>query len=138
MNKTLRIVVGVVAGYALMVALITLVQEVWLGGIAWNKTPPGILMIGGLLTCVAGAIGAAAATAIAKPSGLVAARIMAGVVVLETTVLIATGRLTGPLWFDLVSSASLIVAILLGGALLVRRFRSAPSAPVERVPFTPA
>lgn len=119
-KKVLRTVVGVVCGYVLMGGLITLVQEAWFGGVGWSKTPLGMLAIAGFFTCVAAAIGAVAATAIARPTGRVAAAIMSCLVVIETTTLIVTGEVTGPLWFDLLSAASLIVAILLGAELFLR------------------
>ena len=120
MNKLLRTVAGVVCGYALMVVLITLVQEGWFGGVGWGKTPLGTLAIAGFFTCVAAAIGAVAATAIARPTGRLAAVIMSCVVVIETTTLVVTGNVAGPLWFDLVAAASLIVAILIGAGLFLR------------------
>jgi hypothetical protein len=45
---------------------------------------------------------------------------MSGLVVLETTALLATGRVSGPLWFDILAAVSLIVAILVGAELLLR------------------
>lgn len=120
MKKLLRTVAGVVCGYALMVVLITLVQESWFGGVGWDETPLDTLAIAGFFTCVAAAIGAIVATAIARPTGLVAAGIMSFVVVVETTTLVATGKVAGPLWFDLLAAASLIAAILLGAVLFLR------------------
>ena len=125
MKKLPRTVVGVVCGYALMVVLITLVQENWFGGVGWDKTPVGTLAIAGFFTCVAAAVGAIVATAIARPIGLLAAAIMSCVVVIETTTLVATGRVAGPLWFDILAAASLIAAILLGAELFLRFTRSA-------------
>jgi len=107
-----------------MVGLITLVQEAWFGGVAWGKTPLGVLAIAGFFTCVAAAIGAVTATAIARPTGRVAAAIMSCLVVIETSTLIVTGKVAGPLWFDLLAAASLIVAILLGAELSLRFTRS--------------
>ena len=42
------------------------------------------------------------------------------VVVLETTVLVTTGRVSGPLWFDLMGAGSLIVSILVGAEVILR------------------
>lgn len=125
MKKLLRTVVGVVCGYALMVALITLVQENWFGGVGWDKTPLGILAIAGFFTCVGAAVGGMVATAIARPAGLLAPAIMSCIVVIETTTLVATGKVAGPLWFDILAAASLIAAILLGAELFLRFVRSA-------------
>jgi hypothetical protein len=120
MKKLFRTVAGVVCGYAVMVVLITLVQESWFGGVGWDRTPKGTLAVAGFFTCVAAAIGAVVATAIGRPTGLLAAAIMSCVVVIETTTLIATGKVAGPLWFDIVSAACLIAAILIGAGLFLR------------------
>ena len=131
MRKLLRTVAGVVCGYLLMGLLIILVQEVWFGGVEWGKTPLGVLTIAGLFTCVAAAVGAVTASAIARPTGRVAAAIMSCLVVVETTTLIVTGTVTGPLWVDLLAAASLIVAILLGAELFFRLTGSAAHQLVE-------
>jgi len=57
----LRTVLAVVVGYGVMVVLITLVQETWFGGIGWGRTPPGILLVAGLLTMLAASVGSLAA-----------------------------------------------------------------------------
>jgi hypothetical protein len=129
MKKLLRTIAGVVCGYALMVVLITLVQENWFGGVGWGKTPIGTLAIAGFFTCVAAVVGAIVATAIARPTGLLAAAIMSCIVVIETTTLVATGKVAGPLWFDILAAASLIAAILLGAELFLRFIRSAGREP---------
>ena len=120
MTKILRIAAAVVCGYVLMGVLITLVQEGWFGGVGWGETPIGELVVAGILTCVAADIGAVAGTAIARVSRRLVARIMSGLVVIETTTLIVTGQVAGPLWFDVLSGASLIVAILLGAEVFLR------------------
>ena len=135
MRKLLRTVAGVVCGYALMVGLITLVQEGWFGGVGWGKTPLGVLAIAGLFTCVAAATGAVTATAIARPTGRVAAAIMSCLVIIETTTLIVTGKVAGPLWFDLLAAVSLIVAILVGAELFLRFTRLTARESAEAQPL---
>lgn len=120
MIRITRTVVGLVFGYALMVVLITLAQEVWLGGISWNGSSLGVLFVGGTLTCLAGGAGGLFASAIEGNSGRIASSIMALLVVTETAYLVAIGKLDGPLWFDVVAAGSLIAAILLGAELCVR------------------
>ena len=46
---------------------------------------------------------------------------MSVLVVTETTYLTLSGGFSGPLWFDIVASASLIAGILLGAELVRRR-----------------
>lgn len=123
MIAILRTIAGLVLGYALMVVLITLVQETWFGGVSYGTTPPVHLALAGLLTCVAGGLGGAAAAAIGG-SVRIPAALMAGMVVVETTVLTVTGRLSGPFWFDVVSAGSLIIAILAGAEVYLRLSRS--------------
>jgi hypothetical protein len=120
MTRILRTLLGLICGYGLMIVLITLVQETWFGGVGWHETPLAKLALAGFLTCVAAAVGAVAATAIAWHTGRIAAAIMACLIVVETTALIVTGRTSGPLWFDAVAASSLIVAILLGAELFMR------------------
>lgn len=129
MKSVLRTAAGLVVGYALMVILITLVQETWLGGVAYGKSSAGVLVLAGGLTCVAAMIGSLAATLIARPTGRAAAVAMSCVVVLETTVLILRGRVNGPLWFDLMAAGSLIVSVLLAAEILVRKTRVRPTMP---------
>ena len=121
MKVVLRTILGVVVGYALMAILITLVQEAWFGGVAWGETPIGTLLLAGLLTCVAALVGGVVATLVARPAGRIAAVIMSFLVVVETTSLVVTGKVGGPLWFDATAAISLIVAILIGAELVLRR-----------------
>src|SRR5262245_31554755 len=123
MKTFLRTAAGFVCGYAIMVVLITLVQETWFGGVAYGTTPPVTLALAGFLTCVCGGIGGATAAAIGA-NGRIPGALMGAMVVVETTVLIVTGRLAGPLWFDIVSAGSLIVAILVGSEVYLRMSRS--------------
>lgn len=115
MKRVLIVALATVVGYTLMVVLITLVQEVWFGGVGWGETPLPQLTIAGLLTMLSGFVGAWVGSLIARVP--LPAWIMAGLVCVETTVLITTGRITGPLWFDLAAAASLVAAILAGGWL---------------------
>ena len=119
MKRFLRTLIAVVIGYALMGGLITLVQETWFGGVGWDETPFGELSVAGFFSCVGSAVGAVVATAIAA-NGRIPALIMSGLVVLETTWLVTSGRADGPLWFDALAASSLIVAILTGTELFLR------------------
>lgn len=120
MTRILRTGTGIVVGYAVMVILITLVQEAWFGGVSLGKSSVGVLVAAGLLTALAAAVGSVTATAIARPLGRIAAVVMACVVILETIVLVTTGRVSGPLWFDLMGAVSLIVSILVGAEVFLR------------------
>ncbi len=132
MIKLVRAVAGIVAGYAIMVLLITLVQEWWFGGVQFGRSSPGVLVVAGLLTSLAAALGGALATFIARPTGRAAAILMSCIVAVETTVLVVTGRVAGPLWFDLMAAASLVVAILAAAEAFVRVTTLRPPEP--RIP----
>ncbi|MGB5295723.1 MAG: hypothetical protein WBP34_12290 [Thermoanaerobaculia bacterium] len=120
MITALRSVLGVIVGYLLMVLLITLVQEVWFGGVSFGKSPRAVLLIAGSLTFGAAVIGGMTATAIAGSKTRTVGVLMAGLVVIETTYLLAAGKIAGPLWFDLLGSGSLVAGILLGAEFLIR------------------
>ena len=125
MTKTILLTIfAVIAGYALMVGLITLVQEVWFGGVGWGTTPFGKLAVAGLFTMLAAFVGAAVATAIRHGQSFVPAIIMSCLVALETTALVVTEKVSGPLWFDALSAVLLILAIMAGGWSMQTLIRS--------------
>ena len=124
MKRAVRTVLGVVLGYVLMGILITLVQEVWFHGVQLGKSSSGVLITVGALTSLAAAFGGVLGTAIARPTGRIAAIVMSGLVVIETSLLIFTGRVSGPLWFDFMAAGSLIAGILVGAELFLRLMRS--------------
>lgn len=126
MNLTLRVgrsLLAVVAGYVAMVLLITLVQEGIFGGVSFRKSSLVTLAIAGGLTFASAVVGGAIAAFIAGWKPFEHGLAMCGIVVIETSVLIATGKLADPLWFDLSASASLLVGILLGTLPFVARAR---------------
>jgi len=119
--RVLRSMAAVVGGYFVMVVLITLVQETWLGGVSWQRSSPGVLFVAGTFTFLAAVVGGLVAGLVAGRSALAHGLLMCGIALIETTVLILTGRVEGPLWFDLMAAGSLLVGILLGA--LLHRFR---------------
>ncbi len=112
-----RVVAGVVAGYAVMVLLITLVQEVIFGGVSYYDSPLRELVVAGLLTTLSAVAGGALAAWISSPRPMLPPLIMSLLVVVETTYLTLQGDLEGPLWFDIVAAASLIVGLLAGAKI---------------------
>lgn len=127
--RYLRIAGAVIAGYAVMVILITLVQEVWFGGVSWAGSSPTVLTVAGFFTFLSAVCGGATAAWTGGRGGGIAAGVMCILVAVETIALTVTGKLDGPLWFDVLASGSLIVGILLGAGLY-RRCCPAPRAPV--------
>jgi hypothetical protein len=120
-----------------MVILITLVQETWLGGVSFGESSFGVLTLAGAFTFLAAVVGGYLTALLAPGNGIAHAGVICLLVVAETTYLITSGRVEGPLWFDLAGGASLLVGLLLG-AWLRRFFPSTPrtSSPsgVDSVP----
>jgi len=79
MLRVLRTVIAVVIGYAVMVILITLVQETWLGGVSYRESPRSVLAMAGFFTFLSAAIGGGAVgTWLSGSAKLVAGFVMAG------------------------------------------------------------
>ena len=119
----LRSLAAVVIGYLVLVALITLVQEVWFGGVGFYKSSLTVLMVAGFFTFLSAVAGGLVAVLIAKSNGKIHTLVMCLLVVVETITLTVTGGTTDPLWFDLLASGSLIIGIMLG-AFLHERLRT--------------
>ena len=119
----LRSILAVVVGYLVLVALITLVQEVWFGGVGFYKSSLVVLMVAGFFTFLSAAAGGLVAVLIAKSHGSMHALALCSLIVAEAIALIVTGGTTDPLWFDLLASGSLIIGIMLG-AFLHERLRT--------------
>lgn len=128
MLKLARSLAAVVLGYAAMVILITLVQEVWLGGVDFYASPKGELVLAAILSIAGAAVGGFVAAAVAGRSYRVHGLIMGMLVVVETIALTLTGGFSAPWWFNALSGAALIAGILVGaelfGVLRERRARS--------------
>ncbi len=124
----LRGVFGVVAGYAVMVVLITLVQETWFGGVDFYESSKVELGVAGLFTCLSAVVGGAVGTAVAGVTTRLVAWILSAFVSVETTTLIVSGEAGGPLWFDIMAGGSLIVGIFAGVILFLRWKRTSGGA----------
>ena len=120
MPRVLRTAIAIVVGYAVMVILITLVQEAWFGGVDYYESPRSELAVAGFFTFLSACAGGFVAAWIGGRQYLAHGLAVAAGVVVETTVLLSTGGLSGPVWFDLLASLSLVVGILLGAALFAR------------------
>jgi hypothetical protein len=132
MLKIARSLLAIVASYVVMVILITLAQEVLFGGISYRESSLAVLCGAGILTFLSAIVGGCLVVLLAGRAPTAHALIMSALVLVETTVLILTDRLLGPLWFDLLASGSLIVGILVG-AELFHWLRERPTATAEEV-----
>lgn len=121
MKKAARSILAVVIGYLAMVVLITLAQETLLGGVSFQRSSLTTLAVGGALTFCAAVVGGLVAGWIAGRKPLWHGAVMCVMVAVETTALLIRGVFEGPLWFDLMASASLMVGILAGAWWIGRR-----------------
>lgn len=111
----LRLIGAIVLGEALLVILITLVQENLFGGVSWTETPLLPLGLAGLGTFVSAVVAGYMAQWVFKKRGFIPHIILTVLIVLETTYLLMNDKTTDPLWFDLLAAASLIAGVWLGG-----------------------
>jgi hypothetical protein len=122
--KAVRSVAAVVTGYAMMVAGAWLGQESVFPGTEFGSPTLELLTVGVLTSVLAGTGGAV--TAILAPSRPYLHLLpMAVLISVETISLYVTGRVSGPLWFELLAGASLIAGSVAGawvGVALKRRF----------------
>ena len=102
------------------VILITLVQESWFGGVDFYESSNVELGVAGLFTCLSAVVGGAVGTAVAGVATRVVAWILSAAVGAETTTLISTGEVTGPLWFDVIAGASLVAGVFAGAIVFLR------------------
>ena len=124
--RYVKLLGGVLSGYAIMVILITVVQEGFFGGVDWGVSSLGVLAVAGIGTFLSAVIGSFVGTWIAAGSRVVA-HVMSLLVATETVLTTLDGTLDGPLWFIAASSGSLIVGIYLGSILFGRRTLRRPA-----------
>jgi hypothetical protein len=116
---------GAITGYITLALTSTLVQEVWLGGVSYRESGRLVLLLAGVFTPLCAFAGGLVAALLARESRWLAAAMLCGLIVVETTYLYATQRVDGPLWFEAGAAAALIVAACaatwLSGRYLMRR-----------------
>jgi hypothetical protein len=120
--KAMRSIAAVAIGYAVMVAGAWFGQESVFPGTEYGSPVLELLTVGVLTSVLAGMGGVV--TAILAPSRPYLHLLpMAVLISIETVLLYVTGRVTGPLWFELLAGASLITGTAIGAwvALQVRR-----------------
>ena len=120
--KAMRSIAAVAIGYAVMIAGAWFGQESVFPGTEYGSPVLELLTVGVLTSVLAGMGGVV--TAILAPSRPYLHLLpMAVLISIETVLLYVTGRVTGPLWFELLAGASLIAGTVIGAwvALQVRR-----------------
>lgn len=121
----LRSIAAVAAGYAVIMAC-TIVGFKPLGVIVRVDAPLRTQFLGCLVAIVSGLLGGAAAAGIAGRAPVRHATAVLAFLVADTAIVLSRPR-QGPLWFDLMGSATLMLATIGGGVvyswLLRRRAR---------------
>ena len=139
--KILRSVAAIIIGYAVMVGGAWLGQESVFPGTEYGSPVLELLTVGILTSVLAGTGGAV--TAILAPSRPYLHLVpMAVLISIETISLYVTDRVRGPLWFELIAGASLILGAGMGawvGLHLKRRLTGTArqTAAVPTWPHTP-
>lgn len=120
--QSLKLLVSVVVGYAVMVLAITLVQEVFFNGVQIGKTPIWQIGVIGIGTVLSAFLGGYVSQLINRKHALTPQIIMSAMTVVETIYLISNNITGNPIWFEIPAELSLIFGIMSGG--YYARFRS--------------
>jgi hypothetical protein len=102
---------GAIAGYVTLALTSTLVQEAWLGGVSYRESERLVLVLAGIFTPLCAFAGGLVSALVAGRSRWLAAAILCGLIMVETTYLYTTQRVDGPLWFEAGAAAALILAL---------------------------
>lgn len=113
-------VVALVCGYTVLASLSTLVQETWLHGVSYRRSTLNVLLLAGILTPLCGIPSGCVAGLIGHRAPLAHGMALCALVGAETTFLIATHRVDGPLWFEAFAGASVGAGVLLGAWIVHR------------------
>ena len=119
--KIVTIILSAVLGEIALIALTTVAQEVMFDGIDYYRSAPADLLFGGLATLIASALAGFIASVVVRGNSVIPHIIISILILLETLLLIGSGVLDGPLWFDLLSGLALIPGVW-AGHLAARSF----------------
>jgi len=120
-----RSMLAVLCGYAVLVLLATLVQEFWLGGVSYRLSNMTTLALAGVFTPLSAVVAGFVTASIARRQLFAHVLPICLAIAVETTFLYRTGRVDGPLWFEILAAVSLIAGVLLG-VWIWRRLASGP------------
>jgi hypothetical protein len=113
--KLLRSIAGVLLGYFVIV-LCTIAGFKPLGGIVHLHAPLRIQVAGVLVAIVSGLLGGVTASFVAGRHPVRHAAAVLIFLIIDTAVVLSRSR-TDPVWFDLLGSATLMLATVSGGML---------------------
>ncbi len=135
MIRIFRSIAAVILGYATIVVGAVVFQELLFGGISYLDSPWLDLVIGGGLTALSAVAGGYLLAVVAPIRPMLHSIPLVLWLSFETTYLYVTEITAGPLWFDIVSGASLVVGVLIGafaysrlGSTSLRQGEAEPSA----------
>jgi hypothetical protein len=112
--------VGAVAAYVTLALASTLVQELWLGGVSYQRSAPSVLILAGVFTPLCAFAGGIVGSLIAGHARWLATAVLCGFITVETAYLYGTGRVDGPLWFEAGAAAALMIAACVATWLMGR------------------
>ncbi len=117
---TLRSVGVVLTGFVVIALGTTLTLEVWLGGISYAESSLSDLAFATAGACLSGLLGGMVAAFLASRRPVAHAIGLLLPIGIDTSVFLASGERTDPLWFDLAGSLTLMLSAIAGGVLLGR------------------
>jgi len=120
LRPALRSVGAVLIGFLVIALGTILTLEVWLGGISYAESSNSTLAFATVGACLSGLAGGMVAAFLASRRPLAHAFGLILPIGIDTSVFLASGERTDPLWFDLAGSATLMLSAIAGGVLLAR------------------
>ena len=121
-------VLGVVAGYALVVILTSLGFRGFPGGRVPGNAGFGVMALATIIAVAAGFVGGYVAGSVARLRPVISASIVAVPLVIESVVLLAMRTPAAEFWFDFFGALTLIGSTIAGGLARecwLRRYRAA-------------
>jgi hypothetical protein len=110
-----RSLVAIVMGYAVMVAGAWFAQDTVFPGREIGEAPAYMLIAIGFATAVLGGLGGAVTVLLAPSRPFLHLIPMGLLITAETITLYVSGKVHGPLWFELLAGASLIAGTVVVG-----------------------
>lgn len=114
-SQIMRSLCAIVIGYFVFVIGAWVAQEAILGGVSYSDRIL-IIAVAGIITPLSAMSGAWITVAVARKRPFLHITPMCILITVETTYLYQTGKVDGPLWFEAMAGASLIVGAVIGAA----------------------
>jgi uncharacterized membrane protein YeaQ/YmgE (transglycosylase-associated protein family) len=112
--------IGAVAAYVTLALASTLVQELWLGGVSYQRSAPSVLILAGVFTPLCAFVAGIVGSLIAGRARWLATTVLCGFITVENAYLYGTGRVDGPLWFEAGAASALMIAACVATWLMGR------------------